>query len=189
VWIPELWWIFGQISHYINSNPAIVSLLAIPVSVTIFLAKQWLDNRKSRRELYDRICRFCTTIIKDIIALRNTLNNPKFKKEISPDGKTNFTHIILFSNVYEGLLYSGLFTYFDSELQINLDNMYAKIEYRNELLKERINVLSAVSVTPNDKLKEIYDNYQQLLTESEAELRIELQVMEEKLKEESKKFQ
>jgi hypothetical protein len=67
--------------------------------------------------------------------------------------------------------------------------MYAKIEYRNELLKERINVLSAVSVTPNDKLKEIYDNYQQLLTESEAELRIELQVMEEKLKEESKKFQ
>lgn len=187
--ISDILWVLNQIEVYFTEHPTLLSLLSIPVSVGIFLSKQHLDKTKDKKELHDRICRFCATIISDIQAIRLTLDNPRYKKRVDKNKNLEYTHLVIFTNIYNGLLHTGLIIYFSTQLQIDLDNLYAKIHFRNDLLKERISAFTNMILNPNDKLKEIHDQYEELITQIENELKSELIVVEDKLVSESEEFQ
>ena len=189
MWISGLEWTFSQTSSFLISNPVVVSFLSIPVSVVIFLSKQALDNKKSKRDLKDKIYRFCVAMEGDIQEIIKTLQNRKFKKMVDKNKELEYTHLILFTNIYKSFLYTGLLTYLDSQLQIDLDNVYAKIEFRNSLLRERVSAFTNMVMNQNDKLKEIHDEYEELITQNENELKVELPLVKEKLVQEEKRFQ
>ena len=91
--------------------------------------------------------------------------------------------------MYESLIYSGLFSHFESETQTNLDELYYKIERNNDNLARLADVIISKSKFPQSNLQDVVDNFEKLITDYEQEIKEYLSKVENSIKYELQKIQ
>lgn len=112
------------------------------------------------------------TIVNDLNVIDEVFKGVKYKK-IKND-EIDYTVISISTYVYESVIHSGLFTFFKSDTQIQLDNFYYQIKLHNEALQEKIKIETNVLLLTEDKSNKISNiiySYEKLLTNYEKEIK------------------
>lgn len=153
----------------------IIALVSVLAAIAIFFVQYFMDRRRIKRDLHDTIRRFTNTILVDIKQIHDAKTGDKYKqdKRIDEKKKIEYTPVYISTKVYESFIYSGLIAQFDSQTQLNLDDLYYKIDRSNDSLKRRTDaVISRDSgMAPNrEEIQKVIDKFEVLLTEYEKEI-------------------
>lgn len=137
----------------------------------MFFYQQDREKKQKEKELHDMIRRFCNTIQTDITTIKNAISGDKYPKKKIENKNIEYTNVLLSTKVQESLIYSGLFSHFESETQTNLDELYYKIEHNNDNLARLADVIISKSKFPQSNLQDVVDNFEKLITDYEQEIK------------------
>lgn len=161
------------IAQFFNDYNGIFSVAAILIGIFIFFYQLHSDKKQKEKELHDMIRQYCETIqndtkqIKDNIAGKASNAYTKVKRA---DKNIEYTRVFISTNVYQSVLHSGVFTHFEMDTQINLDNLYYIIEGVNDNHKRLLDKGFSLTKPPPTDLQEFVEEIQCSITKYQKEI-------------------
>lgn len=121
----------------IEKHQGLIALAAIIIALIVFKIDKTIDDNNRKNEIKRRLLIACKMLILEITEYRTVFSNSAM---LLNDG-TNILFLNNFLNLdgYNGVLYSGLLSYFGGQTQSLIRRLYERIRLHNEILSSRLN--------------------------------------------------
>jgi hypothetical protein len=160
-------------SDFLETHQGFISLFGIIITVVIFGLTLRKPEKDKKRDENKRISSSCNALLEELKAHRDGFNY--IEQYVSwPEQNIHYCTRILNTDAYDGIVHSGLFTYFTRDTQNILSNLYIRIKARNECIKYTIRPEETFYVQYDSKNVKITKdvnilNYQRTITLLEKE--------------------
>lgn len=147
---------------------SVVTIFGIAGSPLYYFVKKYVELRSAKRRALENI-------FNELRDGGDALTKGSHKRVTRKySGKEyDFVVALLNHDVYDSLIHSGHISYFDSKVQQNIQNVFAKIKDRNSYIKKIIELEDSVSIDKfnYEKISLIASRYCELVVKYEDEIK------------------